>query len=77
MAGSETVGGGRALKVIQVSIDFPGGPLATEVMPILQKIVQKKPLVVTGPVTREELAALERLEPQGRLCMLVEIVQGT
>jgi hypothetical protein len=63
--------------VIQVSIDFPGGPLATEVMPILQKIVQKKPLVVTGPVTREELAALERLEPQGRLCMLVEIVQGT
>ena len=68
--------GVEALKVIQVSIDFPGGPLAAEVMPILQRIVRKKPLIVTGPVTEEELAALEKLEPRGRLFMQVQIVQN-
>ena len=64
----------EALKAIQVSIDFPGGPLAHDVLPTLENIIQVKPLIVTGPVTVEELGALEALSPPGRLCLQVEVL---
>lgn len=66
-----------ALKVIQVSIDYPGGPLAAEVMPILERIIQKKPLIVTGPVSEGELGMLDALEPRGRVCMQVQLVDNS
>jgi len=64
----------EALKAIQVSLDYPGGPLAAEVLPIFERIIQKKPLIVTGPLTRAELDDLEALSPPGRLCLQVQIV---
>jgi hypothetical protein len=63
-----------ALKVIQVSIDYPGGPLAAEVMPIIERIMQKKPVIVTGPVSEAELGMLEALKPAGRMCFQVQLV---
>ena len=63
-----------ALKAIQVSIDYPGGPLASEVLPVLERIIRKKPLIVTGPVAEDELRALEALPHSGRLCMHVQLV---
>ena len=65
-----------ALKVIQVSIDHPGGPLAADVMPILTRIIQKKPLIVTGPVSTEELDMLDALKPRGRVCMQVQRIRS-
>ncbi len=64
----------EALRAIQVSIDYPGGPLASEVMPIFRRVLREKPLIVTGPVTEAELRELEALDPPGRLCLRVEIV---
>lgn len=61
------------LQAIQVSIDHPGGPLAREVMPILESIVQHKPLIVTGPVTPPELESLRQLGRQGSLCLNVRL----
>jgi hypothetical protein len=55
----------RDLDAIQISIDHPGGPLAGEIMPILEKIQEKKPLIVTGPVTEAELEGLLSLPPAG------------
>jgi hypothetical protein len=66
----------RALKAIQVSIDYPGGPLAAEVMPIFGRILEEKPLIVTGPVTRPELESLRALRPAGRLCLQVQLVEA-
>lgn len=63
-----------ALDCIQVSIDYPGGPLAAEVMPELQRILEAKPLIVSGPVYESELGQLERLRPSGGLCLQVQIV---
>lgn len=63
-----------ALDCIQVSIDYPGGPLAAEVMPVLERILEAKPLIVTGPVYASELGRLERLEPSGGLCLQVQVV---
>ncbi|MBT3343478.1 MAG: hypothetical protein HOH74_29245 [Gemmatimonadetes bacterium] len=63
-----------ALDCIQVSIDYPGGPLAREVMPRLQRILEAKPLIVTGPVHQAELDQLEQLKPAGGLCLNVQCV---
>jgi hypothetical protein len=63
-----------ALDCIQVSIDYPGGPLAAEVMSQLQQILEHKPLIVTGPVYRSELTELQRLQPAGGLCLQVQVV---
>ena len=63
-----------ALNCIQVSIDYPGGPLAAEVMPRLQRILEAKPLIVTGPVYKAELEQLEQLQPAGGLCLNVQVV---
>ena len=63
-----------ALDCIQVSIDYPGGPLAAEVMPRLRQILAHKPLIVTGPVYQSELDALQCLQPVGGLCLQVQVV---
>lgn len=64
------------LKAIQVSIDHPGGPLAAEVMPILERVIERKALIVTGPVDGEELDALEGLAQRGSLCIQVSLVEA-
>ncbi|MEW6753927.1 MAG: uroporphyrinogen decarboxylase family protein [Candidatus Latescibacterota bacterium] len=71
---AELLAGVPALKAIQVSIDYPGGPLASDVLPILERVAGRKSLILTGPVTRRELAALERLADQGSLCLQVELL---
>ena len=65
------------LNAIQVSIDFPGGPLAEEVLPVLERIHERKPLILTGPVTDDALRLLlDRLSPAG-LCLAVHrVVEG-
>ena len=68
--------GVEALRAIQVSIDYPGGPLASDVLPVFGDILKVKPLIVTGPVTRGELEALEGLEPSGRLCLQAQVIEG-
>lgn len=60
-----------ALQAVEVSIDYPGGPLVMEILPILERILEHKPLIVSGPVTAEELRALDGLDGQGRLCLRV------
>ena len=65
----------EALGVIQVSIDYPGGPMAAEIMPILARILEKKPVLVTGPVTEAELGELEALSPPGRLGLQLAVIQ--
>jgi hypothetical protein len=64
-----------ALQCIQVSIDYPGGPLAEDVMHILRRILEVKPLIVTGPVYEHELDNLLSLEPSGGLCMQLRVVR--
>ncbi len=54
------------LDAIQVSIDFPGGPLLPAILPALRKIQGRKPLIVTGPATEREIElALTSLSPAG------------
>ncbi|HJP31332.1 MAG TPA: hypothetical protein QGF95_12335 [Candidatus Latescibacteria bacterium] len=62
------------LDCIQVSIDYPGGPLAADVMPQLQRVLEHKPLIVTGPVYQAELDELKELKPAGGLCLQVQVV---
>ncbi len=64
----------KDLDCIQVSIDYPGGPLAADVMPQLQRILEHKPLIVTGPVYQAELDELKKLRPAGGLCLNVQVV---
>lgn len=64
----------EALDCIQVSIDYPGGPLAAQVLPVLQRILEVKPLIVTGPVYAAELRQLRGLQPAGGLCLQVQLV---
>jgi hypothetical protein len=61
------------LRAIQVSVDHPGGPLAAQVMPILERMVARKPLIVTGPVTSAELEALRGLAAVGSVCLQVQV----
>ena len=56
----------EALKAIQVSRDYPGGPSVAEILPLLVQIHERKPLILTGPATQSELdLLLEALPPQG------------
>jgi len=66
----------EALKAIQVSVDFPGGPLAEEIMPTLEKVAGKKSLIVTGPVTESELEGLVGLADKGSICISVALVKA-
>ena len=64
----------RSLGAVQVSIDIPAGPSIEEMLPALHIIQETKPLVITGPATRDELDLLVReLDPTG-LCLDVGIV---
>lgn len=65
-----------ALRAVQVSIDHPGGPLAVEVLPVLERIIRRKPLIVTGPVSAVELEDLRALASQGSLCLRVRLLPG-
>lgn len=61
------------LRAIQVSLDYPAGPPVSEVLPILKRINEQKPLIITGAVTEKELEQLqETFSPRG-LCMSVSI----
>jgi len=57
------------LKAIQVSIDYPAkafSPPLEKLLPIFKKILERKPLIITGPVTRRELQLIHReLSPEG------------
>jgi hypothetical protein len=64
----------EALRCIQVSIDYPGGPLASEVLPVLERILPRKALIVSGPVSEEESETLGRLTPGGGLCLQLQVV---
>ena len=61
------------LRAIQVSVDHPGGPLAAQVMPTLERMAARKPLIVTGPVTAVELEALRSLARLGSVCLQVQV----
>ena len=57
------------LKAIQVSIDYPAkafSPPVKKLIPIFKKILEEKPLIITGPVTKKELRLIRReLSPKG------------
>ena len=53
---------------VQISIDPPPdfGPTAEELMPVFQRVQEVKPLLITGPVTQDELKLmLDTLSPKG------------
>ena len=60
------------LRVVQIAIDPPAfGPSVAELMPVFHRVQQVKPLVVSGPVTEDELALmLDSLSPNGLALML-------
>jgi hypothetical protein len=63
------------LNAIQVSLDFPGGPPLEEILPVLERIHDRKPLILTGPVTDTSLRLLqETLSPAG-LCLILRRVE--
>jgi hypothetical protein len=59
---------------VQVGLDTGSTPHTLHtLMPVFKKILERKPLLVTGPCTREELdEMLEGLSPEG-LCLLVRV----
>ena len=62
-----------ALRAIQAGFDYPAGPSVAELLPHLRKVSGRKPLIITGGVTREELdLMLASLSPQG-LCLQVDL----
>ncbi|MAG35297.1 MAG: hypothetical protein CL878_03485 [Dehalococcoidia bacterium] len=62
-----------ALRGVQVSLDYPGGPSLVDLLPLLRQLNECKPLVITGPVTQEELdTLLASLSPRG-LCLEVKL----
>ena len=53
------------LRCIEVSID-PTGPTLEESIELWNRILEKKSLIITGPVTQSQLNLLvDRLNPQG------------
>ena len=61
------------LRGIQVSLDCPAGPSVGDLLPTFQKINMKKPLILNGGVTQDELESLlNALSPRG-LCLQVGI----
>ena len=65
-----------ALKCIQVSIDYPGGPLAAEVIDVFRRILDVKPLIITGPVYPHERDELLDLKHSGGLCLQLNVIDG-
>ena len=65
------------LRAIQVSLDLPDDLSKKSLLPALERINRRKPLILTGPVTQEELdKLLERLSPRG-LCLSVQLREDT
>ena len=62
------------LSAIQVSIDFPGGPLLSEILPTLREIQGRKPLIVTGPATDEEIDLVRASLPPAGVALDLERV---
>ncbi len=62
---------------VQVSLDTGSTPHTPHTLiPVFKKILEKKPLFVTGPCTQEELdEMLEKLPPKG-LCLLVRVKES-
>lgn len=61
------------LKALQMSLDRPNGPPVSEILPLMQKILERKPLIVTGAVMKSDLKLmLEALDPKG-LCLNLSI----
>ncbi|MBM3189442.1 MAG: hypothetical protein FJZ90_12050 [Chloroflexi bacterium] len=66
----------EALDVIQVSIDpEPASPPVKGLVPTLQRILAVKPLIVSGPMSEEDVALLEEELPEDGLC--IQAQQGT
>lgn len=65
----------EALRAIQVSVDYPGGPLLPEILPILSKILEAKPLILTGPVPQSDLDRMLDVLPSQGLCVQVTLVE--
>ncbi|MBT5873701.1 MAG: hypothetical protein HOH43_09795 [Candidatus Latescibacteria bacterium] len=64
------------LRAIQVSLDYPAPPPISELLPVLQKVNGRKPLIITGSVTQSELdSLLDALSPAG-LCLQVALRDG-
>ncbi len=63
------------LKAIEVCID-PTGPRLGESIPLWNRILAKKPLIVSGPVTQDQLNMLvSRLTPSGLLLDLALVTE--
>jgi len=66
---AEALSKAKNLSAIQVSIDFPAkafSPPVEELLPIFKKIQKSKPLIISGPVTDEEMDLLtNELSPNG------------
>jgi len=61
------------LKALQMALDRPNGPPVSEMIPMMRKVQEKKPLIVTGAVTKGELKImLEALNPEG-LCLSLSL----
>ena len=66
---AELLLGVRELKAIQVSIDYPArafSPPVEDLLPIFKGILEEKPLIISGPVSRRGLRLIQReLPPEG------------
>jgi hypothetical protein len=59
-----------SLKAIQVSIDpVPASPPVRDLVPAMKRVLEGKPLIVTGPMTEDEAAMLEDELPGDGLCL--------
>ena len=61
----------EGLRAIECMVD-PQGPSLEELIPIWNRVLEKKPLIITAPLTEEELRMLEsNLQPNGLLLDVV------
>ena len=52
----------KDLKAIECALDLPAGPSVAELIPVFRKVLERKPLIVDGPVTFDEaLLLVEKL----------------
>jgi hypothetical protein len=65
----------QQLGAIEVNYDPPPfGPPFEEIIPLLRKIQEKKPLIVLASLTEEEWSHIMRVLPSSGLLMYVEMV---
>jgi hypothetical protein len=54
------------LKAIEVTLDLPIGPPIEDLIPLWNRILEKKCLIICGPVTQRQFnLLLSRLSPRG------------